>query len=350
MIRASERGSSGAGAVSVTFDMVRGRKGRPMTQANGSRGENKTLSKSLYDVLGVKKSASDEEIRKAYRKLAKELHPDLHPGDKAAENRFKEVSAAFNILGDKDKRARYDRGEIDETGAERPEHHFYRQYADSDAGHHYSSSAGFQDFADLGDIFSDLFGERGARGGPGMRVRGADTRYHLQVGFLEAANGAKKRITMPDGTTLDITIPRGVDDGQTIRLKGKGRPGANDGPPGDALIEIEVAPHPHFSRDGLNILLDLPITLDEAVLGAKIEVPTISGTVRMSVPKGASGGDTLRLKGRGIQDTAGKRKGDQLVRLQIAMPDKIDPELEEFIEKWRQAHAYNPRRRLGAAS
>jgi len=305
------------------------------------------LSKSPYEVLGVDKKASDDEIRKAYRKLAKSLHPDLNPGDKEAEERFKEVSAAFAIIGDAKKRAAYDRGEIDETGAERPQWQSYRQYADTDARHHYHTNAGYEDFADLGDIFGDLFGKGArARAGP---IRGADVRYHLRIGFLEAARGEKKRVTMPDGKSLDVTIPRGVADGATVRLKGKGGPGRQGAPAGDALIEIEIEPHPVFTRDGLDVLIDLPIALDEAVLGGKVDVPTVGGRVSMTVPAGVNSGRVMRLKGRGIKDRSG-RQGDQLVRLMIAMPGKIDDKLKDFMTEWRSGHAYDPRQSLKGAT
>ncbi|MEC9367423.1 MAG: DnaJ C-terminal domain-containing protein, partial [Pseudomonadota bacterium] len=285
-------------------------------------------------------------------KLAKQLHPDLNPGDKKAEQRFKQISAAHAILGDKDKRARYDRGEIDESGAEKQEQRFYRQYADTDAGHQYHSRAGYEDFADMGDIFSDLF-RRSRAGGPGSGARyampGQDLRYNLQVGFIDAVNGATKRITLPDGGTLDVSIPRGVADGQTIRLKGKGGPGVNGGPQGDALIQLQVAPHPHFSREGDDILIDLPITIDEAVLGARVEVPTVSGSVNMSIPAGASSGQTLRLRGKGVE-AKGRTAGDQLVRLRIVMPREVDQGLKDFMSGWKDAHAYDPRAALKVSS
>jgi len=301
------------------------------------------LSKTLYEILGVEKSAPDDEIRKSYRKLAKQYHPDLNPGDKEAEERFKDVASAFAILDDKDKRARYDAGEIDEAGAEKPQYEFYRQHADTDRQHQYHSSAGYEDFADMGDVFSEIFRQQRGGGGRQFEIRGADVRYHMKVAFLEAAQGAKKRITMPDGVTLDVSIPRGIDSGQTIRLKGKGHPGINGGAAGDALVEIEVEPHPLFERDGLDILIDFPIAIDEAVLGGKVEVPTISGTVRMTLPKGASSGQTLRLAGRGIKARSGKTKGDQLVRLKIVLPQEIDAELEAFMTSWREKHAFDPR-------
>lgn len=300
------------------------------------------MSKTPYEVLGVPKTASDDDIRKAYRKLAKELHPDLNPGDEAAEERFKQVSAAFAIIGDSEKKAAYDRGEIDETGAEKPKQHYYRQYADTDAPHQYHSSTGFQDFADLGDIFQDMFGRTGqANAAPN---RGVDVRYHLKISFLEAAKGEKKRITMPDGASLDVTIPRGVNDGDVIRLKGKGQTGRSGGPAGDALVAIEVEPHPKFKRDGLDITVDLPVTIDQAVLGAKVDVPTIDGVVSMTIPKGVSSDRVMRLKGRGVGDRSGKRRGDQLVRLTIVLPDKIDKQLEDFMTEWRARHDDNPQK------
>lgn len=298
-----------------------------------------------YQVLGVTKDASQDDIRKAYRKLAKELHPDLNPGNRQAEARFKDVSAAYHILSDPEKRARYDRGEIDASGAERPPQGFYREHADAGGRHTYYSTAGFEDFEDVSDVFADLFGRRGA-GSRTVRMRGGDVAYRMEVDFLEAVNGAKKRVTMPDGNSLDVTIPPGIADGQVLRLKGKGAPGIGGGPPGDALVEVSVRPHPLFERHGNDILVELPIGIDEAVLGAKVEVPAISGRVRVSVPKGASSGQMLRLKGKGVKAAPGRPAGDQLVRLKIVLPRTIDPELADFMARWRQAHAYDPRAEL----
>jgi DnaJ-class molecular chaperone len=307
------------------------------------------VADDLYDVLGVAKTASDKEIRSAYRALAKKLHPDLNPGDKGAEERFKTVASAYAILGNAETRKRYDRGEIDATGAERQEPRYYRQHADGDARHQYSSTAGYEDFVDLGDLFADAFArERGRTRGEGMRLRGADLRYHLAVDLLDAVNGAKKRVTMPDGATLEVSIPAGIEDGQVMRLKGKGQPGYNEGPPGDALVTIEVRPHAVFRREGNNIAIELPIALHEAVLGAKVEVPTTSGRVVVSVPKGATSGQTLRLRGKGIKARSGT--GDQLVRLQIVMPEAIDEELERFMKSWADKHAYDPRARMETRS
>lgn len=298
----------------------------------------------LYGVLGVKRDASADDIRKAWRKLAKKLHPDLNPGDKAAEDRFKRAQAAFDILGDADKRGRYDRGEIDATGAERPERQFYRRYADAGAGQEYRSHAGFADFGDMGDVFSDLFGRAGGPGGRGARspFPGRDMRYQLEVDFLDAANGAKRRITMPDGRTLDLSIPAGMRDGQILRLAGQGLPGQGGGPAGDALVELHVRPHPLFRREGDDVHIELPVTLGEAVLGGKVRAPTISGDVTLSIPPGASSGTKLRLGGRGF-GRAGGGRGDQVVTLKVVLPDKPDEELKKFLAGWQDRHPYDPR-------
>jgi len=302
------------------------------------------VAEDLYAVLGVDRGASQEEIRKAYRRLAKELHPDFNPGDRKAEERFKKVSAAYEILGDPEKRARYDRGEIDETGAEKPQQRYYRDFAETGAGERYHTGRGFEDFADLGDIFSELFGRGGrARAGP---MRGPDLRYHLVIDFLDAVRGGTRRVVLPDGSALDVRIPAGIESGQVIRLRGKGAPGLEGGPPGDALVEVEVRPHPVFTREGSDIRITLPIAIDEAVLGGKVEVPTVDGPVRMTIPRGASSGRVLRLRGKGVRDPRTGRRGDQYVRLEIVLPETIDSELEDFMRRWRERHAYDPRRRL----
>ena len=306
------------------------------------------MADDLYSVLRVAKTASAADITKAYRKLAKKLHPDLNPGDKAAEEKFKTIAAAYGIVGDEEKRGRYDRGEIDASGQERPQQRYYREYAGGEEGARYRSTAGYEDIGAFSDLFGDLFGERGgARAGGGGRrfsVRGQDAQYRLEVDFLDAVNGTKTRITLPDGGPLDVTIPHGVTDGQVLRLKGKGNPGMGEGGPGDALIGIAVRPHPVFTREGEDILIEVPITLDEAVLGGKIEVPTIAGRVFATVPPGSNTGQTLRLKGRGIKAKSGA--GDQLVKLSVVMPERIDDDLKAFAEKWRESHGYDPRRKL----
>lgn len=308
------------------------------------------MADDLYSALGVAKTASTDEINKAYRKLAKKLHPDLNPGDKAAEEKFKEISHAYSILKDEEQRGKYDRGEIDESGQERPEARYYREYAGGPGGARYHSSAGYEDMGDFSDLFGEMFrggmggagmGGRGQRGGARFSMPGQDAQYHLDIPFLDAVNGTKTRITLPDGSTLDVTIPPGVNAGQVLRLKGKGHPGLGEGPPGDALVEVGVRPHPVFKREGNDIVVELPVSLDEAVLGGKVEIPTIGGKVAMTVPAGANSGQTLRLKGRGV-----KGKGDQLVKLNVVMPEKIDDELKTFIEEWKKTHAYDPRRTM----
>jgi DnaJ-class molecular chaperone len=305
------------------------------------------MAEDLYSVLGVAKTASADDITKAYRKLAKKLHPDLNPGDAAAEEKFKQVSHAYSILKDPEQRGKYDRGEIDASGQERPQQRYYREYAGGPEGAQYHSTAGFEDIGAFSDLFGDMFGAgagagmRGGGRGARFSMRGQDAQYHLDIPFLDAVNGTKQRITLPDGSTLDVTIPAGVSDGQVLRLKGKGMPGLGEGGPGDALVEIGVGAHPVFKREGNDIVVELPISFDEAVLGGKIEVPTIGGRVAVTVPAGSNSGQTLRLKGRGV-----KGNGDQLVRLEVMMPETIDDDLKRFAEEWKKSHAYDPRRKL----
>lgn len=298
-----------------------------------------------YITLGVKKDATQDEIQKAYRRLAKKLHPDLNPGNKTAEEKFKEISAAYDLLGDPEKRARFDRGEIDASGTERPRQHYYRDFADQGGWSAYTSNSGFADFGDFAgaeDIISEIFGRDGRTG---RRRRGQDVRYHLDLSFPDAINGGKQSLVLPDGSTLDVNIPPGTHDGQILRLRGKGRPGLGDGTSGDALIEISVLPHPYFTRKGDDIYLDLPISLKEAVLGAKVKVPTPGGAVTATVPKWSSTGRILRLKGRGVPRPDGS-KGDQYITLKLVLPPKPDPELEKFVAQW-QPVADSPRQSMG---
>jgi DnaJ-class molecular chaperone len=292
------------------------------------------LAADPYATLGVKRDATQADIQKAYRRLAKKLHPDLNPGNKAAEDKFKELSAAYNLLNDPDKRSRFDRGEIDASGTEQQPRQYYRDFADRGGWSGYTSGAGFADFSDFAgsdDILSEIFGRAGRTT---RRGRGADVRYHLELNFLDAVNGGKQSIVLPDGTTLEVNIPPGTRDGQILRLKEKGRRGAGDSPPGDALIEISVLPHPYFVRKGDDIHLDLPISLKEGVLGAKLKVPTVSGAVAVSVPKWSSSGRILRIKGRGVPRADGG-SGDQYVTLKLVLPKKPDPDLERFASEWQ---------------
>jgi DnaJ-class molecular chaperone len=303
------------------------------------------VSEDPYAVLGVKPEATQDEIRKAYRQLAKKLHPDLNPGDKKAEEKFKQVSVAYDLLGDAEKRARFDKGEIDAAGNERQRERYYRDFHGAGAqGHAYSDRGGYADFMESEDILRDIFGRRGEAQ---FRMRGQDALYRLPVEFLEAVNGATRRITLPDGGTLDVVIPAGTKDKQVLRLRGKGGPGIGGGPAGDALVEIEVEPHKFFTRKGDDIHLELPVSLPEAVLGARLDVPTPTGPVRMTVPKGANTGTVLRLRGKGAP-RGDKSHGDEYVTLKIVLPEQVDPEIEEFVQRWQAGKEQNPRRHLEA--
>ncbi len=286
------------------------------------------MSADPYAELGVARDASPAEIRSAYRRLAKSLHPDANPGDRASEEKFKRVTAAFTLLNDPTQRARFDRGEIDSEGTQRGP--FGRGF-----------NGGFQgrtgNAADLDDLLSGLFG----RGGRKSARKGEDVRYRLTVGFMEAALGGRKRVTMDDGRALDLTLPEGAREGQTLRLRAQGRSGAGGAPPGDALVEISVAPHPHFSREGDDVRLDLPISLTEAVMGAKVRAPTLSGPVTLTVPKGANSGRVLRLRGKGFKRADGR--GDQLVRLVVSLPPDPDGALERFVKGWKGDARHDPR-------
>jgi DnaJ-class molecular chaperone len=298
------------------------------------------LSDDPYAVLGVKRDAAQEDIQKAYRRLAKKYHPDINPGNAKAESQFKEIAGAYDVLGDAAKRKRFDNGEIDSQGADRPRQRPYRDYADSGANP-YTSSAGFSDFDGTDDLFSEIFG-RNARGrSANFKMRGEDLGYRLTIDFLDAVNGAKTQMTLPGGSTLEVAIPPGVQAGQTLRLRGKGQAGQGGGPPGDALVEIEVRSHPIFTRKGDDILVDLPISLVDAVLGGKISVPTPSGPVHMTVPKWANTGTVLRLKGKGAPDRSGHH-GDEYVTLKLTLPDAPDAELERFVSQWKPAGAARP--------
>jgi len=304
-----------------------------------------------YAILGVPKTASADEIRRAYRKLAKELHPDARPGDKAAEERFKQVGQAFKLLSDPEKRARFDRGEIDADGNERPAFHF-RSRPGGPAGQRGPSGR----FEDISDLFADLFADPGAqrarRGrGPGSAgaagggpVKGTDLRAGVTLSLEEAIKGAKRRVGLNDGRTVEVSIPAGVEAGKVLRLKGQGSPGRSGGPAGDALVEIAIRPHPHFRLDGDDLRLDLPISLKEALFGGKVRAPTVDGPVEVRVPAGANSGAQLRLRGKGAPKTGGGR-GDQIIKLVIDIPLN-DTELERFVEDWNPPSDYDPRRRF----
>src|ERR1043166_7213329 len=308
-----------------------------------------------YEVLGVKPDATTDEIRKAYRKLAKQFHPDLNPGKPAAEARFKAVSAAHDILSDPEKRARYDRGEIDESGAERPRYS-YRPHAEGAQGWKYQPH-GEMNVEDLDDLFA-MFGSRGPMGGGGRRGRGregfqmpgADRHFTLTIDFPLAATGGKQRLALSQDEWLDVTIPPGIEDGQRLPLKGKGSPGFGGGPPGDALIEVHVAPHPWFRREGDDIHMELPVSLAEAVLGARVPVATVTGPVTITIPKGSDTGTQLRLRGKGIRRKrrGAETAGDQYVTLKVVIGDSGDAELAQFLEEWAKKHPSDPRRSMAS--
>lgn len=305
------------------------------------------MTEDLYEILGVPKRASEDEIRRAFRKLAKEHHPDLNPGNTAAAEKFKKINSANDILSDPEKRRQYDAGEIDSKGELRRPQWRHPGGGAGPRARTQTNSGSFDDFG-FADIFSDVFGgARGAAGprGAGFAARGQDLRYTLEVDFLEAVTGARKRVTLPDGGVLDLNVPEGVSDGQTLRLKGKGAPGPRGGEHGDALVEIKVRPHAQFKRQGDDILLDVPVTLDEAILGGKIEVQTPTGRVHLTIPKGTSSGKMFRLKGKGVRSKPGGPHGDELVSVRIILPDTIDESLSYFFSEWRQKHGYDPGRR-----
>jgi DnaJ-class molecular chaperone len=301
------------------------------------------MAKNPYEILGLSKDANEADIKAAYRKLAKKHHPDLNPGNKDAEIKFKELNAANDLLSDPVKRAAFDRGEIDTDGQPQyqQQQQTYRDYADSPQGKRYHSNSGQFDFADFESMFGGMGGRRGGFESPPPN---RDVRYIIEVDFLEAARGAKKRITMPDGKTLDINIPEGIEEGQQLRLKGQGQPALANQPAGDAYVEMHIRTHPFFTRSGKDITAEVPITLQESILGGKIKVPTIHGPVEMTIPKGADTGMTLRLKGKGIKG------GDQFIKLKLVMPKEIDTELEDAIRKWSETHDYNPRKQMEVAS
>ncbi len=304
------------------------------------------MAKDPYTVLGVRRDASDTEIQKAFRRLAKKSHPDLFPGDKKAEERFKELNAANDILGDAAKRARFDRGEIDAGGAEVRQNPFaHGGFSGGGRRGGFAGGAGSQGggfaFDDLSDLFGGMFrGGNAQGGGSPFGQAGAqteDTRFALEVDFSDAATGAKRRVGLPSGKSLDITIPAGINEGQTIRLKGQGTTG------GDALVEIKIKPDSTYRREGRDVLVDVPISLSEAVLGGKADVPTVHGPVTVTIPSGANTGTRLRLKGKGIAATKKEPAGDQYVTLKVTLPKTPDPELEEFVKAWSAKKPYNPR-------
>ena len=328
-----------------------------------------------YDVLGVAKTASAAEIKSAFRRQAKKLHPDANKHDPKAATRFAELNAAYEILGEESKRKAFDRGEIDAEGKPRfqgfegfghgrgqggfgPEGVFETFSWGRDGFQHARGpGGGFRGFGGLGgfeDILKEAFGGAGRSGRPGgggfqfeqedSGRAGQDITAALTITLTEAAKGTDKRVQLPTGREVDVKIPAGLNDGQTIRLKGQGLAGAG-GRAGDLLITVSVAPHPLFARAGADLRLELPITLYEAVLGAKVRVPTLDGAVELDIPPGTSSGRTFRLKGKGFP--AKQAKGDLLATVRIMLPEGDDADLEELMRKWRKAKPYDPRKSMG---
>ncbi|MDV7340114.1 DnaJ C-terminal domain-containing protein [Terasakiella sp. A23] len=316
-----------------------------------------------YKVLGLSRSASQDDIKTAYRKLARQNHPDLHQGDARAEERFKEIQSAYQLLSDEDKRIQFDRGQIDAEG-----NPTFRSGGFAGGGRRRGGAGGGAG-ADFHDIFRDFanqargggsrgggpFGGGGFGGGFGSggfggfggdethpQQKGATVNCWLELDFSEAARGCKKTVRLPTGKELSVNVPAGFEDGQSLRLKGQGMPGLNGAPSGDAMVEIHIKPDPNFSRKGNDIHLDLPITVPEAVMGAKIEAPTIDGAVNVKVPENANSGTTLRLRGKGIKGKDGKQ-GDQYVKLRVMLPEKSDKEFADFVKKWSKKNPYSVR-------
>ncbi|HTV32854.1 MAG TPA: DnaJ C-terminal domain-containing protein [Methylocella sp.] len=308
-----------------------------------------------YVVLGVPKSADLHEIKKVYRKLAKKFHPDQSKDPKAKE-KFAEVNAAYEILGDEKKRAAFDRGEIDAEG--KPRFHGFEGFGAEGPGgfgRRTAGGPGFQHFEfnfgghpgaeGLNDVFADLFtggGRRRPGHGPEPAPRGEDVTAAVTINLAEAAKGTTARVTLPTGRTLDVTIPAGIESGKQIRLKRQGQPSPFGGEPGDALVSVEIARHPFFRVEGPDLKLDLPVTLYEALLGAKVTAPTLDGTVELTIPHGSNSGRTLRLRGKGLPNPHGG-KGDLLVTLKIMLPEEEDAELQSLMRKWESQKPYNPR-------
>jgi|SRR5947209_1215126 len=327
-----------------------------------------------YEVLGVSKGASPEDIKKAYRKLAKKLHPDSNKKDPKAATKFAELNGAYEIVGDEDKRKAFDRGEIDAEG--KPRFQGFEGFGGRPGGSPFGGREGnFESFtwgpegvrrsgargggagagggAGFEDILSQMFGARG-RGGPGATfeaddigsaLRGQDVTATATITLNEAAHGGTRRLELPIGKEVEFKIPPGIADGQQIRLRGQGMPSPGGGPPGDVMITIQIAPHPLFKLDGQDLRLELPVTLYEAVLGAKVRVPTLDGAVQLSIPPNTSSGRAFRLKGKGLPGKSGA--GDLYATVKIVLPDGKDAELEELMRKWREEKPYHPRSDMG---
>lgn len=297
----------------------------------------------LYKRLGLAKGATADEIKKSYRSLAKKYHPDLNPNDANVKKKFQEITEAYEILSNPEKRGQYDRGEIDESGTPRAPYGFSGFKGEAGARSpfqeefHFSNSSFFGD-----DIFSSIFGQGGPkRTRAAQPQKGDDLHYTLKIPFLDACLGTKRHINLGDNRSVELAIPAGIEHGNKLRLKGKGKPGPHGGPEGDAFVEVHIADHPYFKREGHHILLTLPLSLPEAVLGAAVKVPTIHGPVNMRIPPSTSSGKLFRLKEKGIESKG--KKGDQLVTTSLILPQNSDGELIHFLENWEKNHPYKVR-------
>ena len=285
-----------------------------------------------YEVLGVPRDAGPDEIKKAYRALAKELHPDANPGDAAVEERFKRVSAAYALLSDPQARARYDSGDMNPGAG--------FDFRGTAGG--FSGFSGFRAEEIFGDLFGGHFRDHLSRARPGP-ARGRDVEAAVTIDFIDAARGGRRRVSLPGGRTLEVAVPAGIEDGQTIRLKGQGAPGRDGGARGDALVRVSVAPHPTLRREGRDVVLELPVSVPEAMLGARVEVETVDGPVAVTVSANSGSGDTLRLRGKGLPGRGGAARGDQLVRLKAVLPKRPDPALLDLVRRWARDHPYDAR-------
>jgi DnaJ-class molecular chaperone len=304
------------------------------------------MDKDLYEILGIKKEATEGEIRKAYLKLAKKYHPDVNPGDKAAEQKFKEINLAYEVLKDEKKRAQYD--QIRAMGA----NPFARARAGAGAGAGYAGPEAFDQFG-LGDLFEEIFGGGGFGGGFGgggfkksyYPTKGHDRESNLQISFMEAVKGGERLVQFADGRRLTVKIPAGVDDGSKIKLTGQGDAGVSGGPAGDLILTLRVSEHPFFRREGNNVILRLPVTFAEAIKGSEVEVPTIDGMVHLKIPAGISSGQRLKMSGKGIHSAKSSSRGDQFVEILIKVPKEVPEEYKKaaaLIEK----NPFNPREGL----
>jgi DnaJ-class molecular chaperone len=296
------------------------------------------MAKDPYSILNIDKAATADQVKSAYRRLSKQCHPDLNPGDKESARRFHEVSAAYQLLSDDSKRQAFDRGEVDFEGNPKDPKSYYHYHAQGPgAERYYHPNTGHFNAKDIEDLFGSFFSGGMAGKEAGFKQRSADAYYSVELDFIEAATGCQKRVQTTDGKILDVRVPQGVEDGQRLRLQGQGKQGAIDMPAGDAYVDIHIKPHPYFSRKKNDIYLALPVSIDEAILGAKVRVPTIAGAVGLTIPSGVQTGDVLRLKGKGLKG------GNQLVTIQVRMPEQVDEALKQFMQEWSNEHKENPR-------